>query len=137
MQAQAYGQAEHHQTGLFSRSQRQSLAKMLMRLFARWELSTAEQASALGLSEANRATLARYRRGEPLGENRDLLERAGHLLAIHESLRSIFLHDDDLAYRWMRTHNQRIGAKPMDIIRERGFEGLLAVRRYLDFERGR
>ena len=68
----------------------------------------------------------------------DLIARAGHLLGIHKSLRILFPHDRDLAYRWIAAPNRRFdGASPLDIIRRYGYEGMLAVRRYLDFERGR
>ena len=120
-----------------SREGRQRLAIMVTQLLEHWELTAQQQASLLGLSAGSRSTLARYRNGEPLAENRDLLERAGHLLGIHKSLRLMFPHDRDLAYRWMTAPNRRLGSSPVDLIAERGFEGLLTVRRYLDFERGR
>lgn len=119
------------------RGARESLARLITRLFDHWQLSTVEQAALLGLSPDNRSTLSRYRKGEPLADNRDLLDRAGHLLGMHKSLRILFPHDRDLAYRWMTTVNRRLGARPVDVVVERGFEGLLALRRYLDFERGR
>ncbi len=122
---------------LRSRESRERLARMIARLLDHWGLSTTEQAAVLGLSPENRSTIARYRHGAPLADNRDLLDRAGHLLGIHKSLRIIFPHDRDLAYRWIGTPNRRLGARPIDLIVEHGFEGLLAVRRYLDFERGR
>jgi len=122
---------------LQGREGRRRLARMVLALFDHWQLSTPEQAALLGLSPDNRATIARYRRGEPLGESRDLIERAGHLLGIHKSLRILFPHDRDLAYSWVRAPNRRLGARPLEIMIARGFEGLLAVRRYLDFERGR
>ncbi len=118
------------------RDARERLARMLAQLFEHWGLSTGEQAALLGLSPDNRSTLARYRKGEPLADSRDLLDRAGHLLGIHKSLRILFPHDRDLAYRWMTTPNRRLAARPVDVAVERGFEGLLAIRRYLDFERG-
>lgn len=121
---------------LKTREARERLARMITQLFERWALSTTEQAALLGLSAENRSTLSRYRRGDPLADNRDLLDRAGHLLGIHKSLRILFPQDHDLAYRWMTTPNRRLGARPVDVAIERGFEGLLAVRRYLDFERG-
>jgi hypothetical protein len=37
----------------------------------------------------------------------------------------------------VKASNRRLGARPLEIMIARGFEGLLAVRRYLDFERGR
>lgn len=137
MQTQADRSAAERGADFSGRRERQALAGMVSRLFDHWGLSTAEQAAALGLSEGNRSTLSRYRKGEPLADSRDLIERAGHLLAIHKSLRIIFPQDADLAYRWMTSFNRRMGERPIDVVRERGFEGLLAVRRYLDFERGR
>ena len=122
---------------LQAREGRRRLARMVLALFDCWGLATAEQAALLGLSPDNRATIARYRRGEPFGESRDLIERAGHLLGIHKSLRILFPHDRDLAYGWVKAPNRRLGAPPLEIMIARGFEGLIAVRRYLDFERGR
>lgn len=121
---------------LKSRDARERMARMLMQLFDHWQLSTAEQAALLGLSADNRSTLARYRKGDPLADSRDLLDRVGHLLGIHKSLRILFPQDRDLAYRWMTAPNRRLAARPVDLIVRHGFEGLLAVRRYLDFERG-
>lgn len=121
---------------LKTRETRERLARMVTRLFEHWQLSATEQAALLGLSADNRSTLARYRKGDPLADSRDLLDRVGHLLGIHKSLRILFPHDRDLAYRWMTTPNRRFGARPVDIVVAHGFEGLLALRRYLDFERG-
>ena len=120
-----------------NRAARGRLAVMVTRLLEHWKLTATEQAAVLGLSAASRSTLARYRSGEPLADSRDLLDRAGHLLGIHKSLRLLFPHDRDLAYRWMTQPNRRLGARPVDVVIEHGFEGLLAVRRYLDFQRGR
>lgn len=119
-----------------SRQARSRLAAMVTKLLELWQLTPAEQAQVLGLSSGSRSTLGRYRSGEPLADNRDLLDRAGHLLGIHKSLRILFPHDRDLAYRWMTQPNRRLGARPLDLVLQHGFEGLLAVRRYLDFQRG-
>lgn len=109
---------------------------MVIRLLDHWALTPPEQAELLGLSSGSRSSLARYRGSEPLADSRDLLDRVGHLLGIHKSLRLLFPHDLDLAHRWMTQPNQRLAARPVDLIIERGFEGLLAVRRYLDHQRG-
>ena len=122
---------------LHGNHERAGLARLVTSLLDKWNLTTAEQAAMLGLSEDNRSTLARYRKGSPLADNRDLLERAGHLLGIHKSLRILFPHDRDLVYAWMSAHNRRMGCRPVDLIRGHGFEGLLAIRRYLDHQRGR
>ena len=122
---------------LRARESRTALARMIVQLLDHWQLGAADQAVLLGLSGQSRSTLARYRRGEPLADSADLLARAGHLLGIHKALRILFPHDRDLAYRWVAAPNRRFGERaPLDLMKQ-GFEGLLAVRRYLDFERGR
>lgn len=116
---------------------RAQLARIVTRLFDHWQLPLTEQAGLLGLSMSNRASIGRYRAGEPLADNRDLLDRVSCLLGIHKTLRILFPENRDLAYRWMTTANRRLGTRPIDVILEHGFEGLLAVRRYLEIERGR
>jgi hypothetical protein len=127
---------KHAAVDTTSREARGRLAAMVTQLLEHWQLPATEQAILLGLSTGSRTTLARYRNGEPLADNRDLLERVGHLLGIHKSLRMLFPHDLDLAYRWITQPNRRLGARPVDLVIQHGFEGLLAVRRYLDFQRG-
>ena len=110
---------------------------MVVALLDHWQLAPADQAALLGLSAQSRSTIARYRRGEPLADSADLIARAGHLLGIHKALRIVFPQDRDLAYRWPSMPNRRFGGRPPLEVMKQGFEGLLAVRRYLDFERGR
>jgi hypothetical protein len=124
-------------TDLHARGSRERLARMVVSLLDHWNLSPNDQAVLLGLSTQSRSTVARYRRGEPLADSADLLARAGHLLGIHKALRIVFPHDRDLAYRWVSTPNRRFGTSPLDVMKRHGYEGILAVRRYLDFERGR
>jgi transcriptional regulator with XRE-family HTH domain len=126
------------QVNLRSRASRERLAKMVVALLDHWQLAQNDQAALLGLSGQSRSTISRYRRGEPFADSADLLARAGHLLGIHKALRILFPHDLALAYRWVTTPNRRFnGAAPLDIMKRHGYEGILAVRRYLDFERGR
>lgn len=121
-----------------TREGRVALAKMVTKLFDLWRLSTQQQMAFLGLSEGSRMSLTRYRKGEPLADNRDLLDRVSHLLAIHESLRTLFPRNRELAYLWPTTPNSVFGGQsPAEVIRKEGFLGLLTVRRYLDLERGR
>ena len=110
---------------------------MVIALLDHWKLAPNDQAVLLGLSTQSRSTIARYRRGEPLADSADLLARAGHLLGIHKALRVLFPHDRDLAYRWVSAPNRRFGVSPLEVMKRHGYEGILAVRRYLDFERGR
>lgn len=116
---------------------RGALARMVMQLFEHWQLSTEDQAALLGIAAGNRAALARYRKGEPIGTSRDQYERVGHLLGIHKSLRLLFPQNRELAYRWMTTRNRAFdNLTPVEVIREWGFAGLLMVRGYLDRARG-
>ena len=117
------------ETDLHARDSRERLARMVVTLLDHWKLPPNDQAVLLGLSTQSRSTIARYRRGEPLADSADLLARAGHLLGIHKALRSLFPQDRDLAYA--------CDASPLEVMKRYGYEGILAVRRYLDFERGR
>jgi hypothetical protein len=121
-----------------TREGRAALASMVTKLFDLWKLSTQEQMALLGLSEGSRMSLTRYRKGEPLADSRDLMDRVSNLLSIHRSLRILFPQNRDLVYRWPTMPNRAFeGQTPVDLIRKEGFLGLLIVKRYLDFERGR
>lgn len=116
---------------------RSALARMVMALLDHWQVSTDDQTMLLGLAPGNRAALARYRKGDPIGTSRDQFERVGHLLGIHKNLRLLFPHDRDLTYRWMTARNRAFdNLTPVDVVREWGFAGLLRVRAYLDRARG-
>jgi len=131
-------QAPARQVDLRTRTNRERLAKLVVALLDHWQLRLPDQAALLGLSAQSRSTIARYRKGEPFADSADLIARAGHLLGIHKALRILFPHDRGLAYRWVSAANRRFGgAAPLDIMKKHGYEGILAVRRYLDFERGR
>jgi len=128
---------EHQFQAVPHKDERSSLATMVTRLFEHWELSMVEQASLLGISESNRATLSGYRNGKPVSTNRDQLDRIGHMLAIHKNLRLLFPENRELAYRWMKSRNKAFeGLSPVDVVVEYGFQGLLMVRGYLDRARG-
>lgn len=126
------------QIDLHNKESRASLARLLMHLFELWQLSSVEQLSLLGLDTGSRTTLLRYRKGQPLADHRDLLDRVGHLLAIHKSLRSLFSQNTELAHRWMQQANRDFDHQsPVELIRELGFAGLLLVRTYLEQQVGR
>ena len=121
-----------------SQEDRVALAGMVTQLFDHWGLKQSECAELLGLSPTNRSAIAGYRHGNPVAPNRDLIERIGHLLGIHKSLRILFPHDRDLAYAWLKTPNKKLaGHAPVEHIGENGFLGLVSVRQMLDVQRGR
>lgn len=113
------------------------LAKMIMRLFVLWQISEEEQCLLLGCKSEESSILRGYRGGEPFPDSSELLQRASHLLSIHRSLRTIFPHQRDLAYRWISQRNRHFGGqRPLDLMLE-NMEGLLSIRRYLEIELSR
>ena len=116
---------------------RSKITPMLLKMFELWNLTTEEKLAALGLSTDNRAALTRYKKGETISASRDMLDRAGNLLAIHKNLRLLFPSNPELAYAWMKTRNRALhGNTPIETIADMGFPGLLYVRSYLDRARG-
>lgn len=114
------------------------LARAVSRLFNNWQLSAADRLALLGLSEDNRTALTRYERGEPLAASRDLLDRAGHLLGIHKSLKLLYPKNPEMVQTWMTAANRKFhGETPIQIVRRFGFPGLVMVRGMLDAMRGR
>lgn len=117
---------------------RQDLARVLMALFERWQLSTDVQLSLLGLSPESRKLLGLYRRGvRGLPANRDALDRAGYLLGMHKALRLLFPENPTLRYGWVHLRNRQLeGRTPLEVMLDEGLVGLARMARFLDFQRG-
>jgi transcriptional regulator with XRE-family HTH domain len=123
---------------------RKAWAKAVTKLFTLWGLSSEDSLELLGLSPSSRSVLARYRKGEALSPNRDLLERVANLLDIHQSLRRLFPDDHqnpgnrEYAYRWMTTPNRAFaGMTPVEAVKAHGFIGLVMIKGYLSSAIGR
>jgi hypothetical protein len=115
---------------------RAALARLLSNLFTQWRLSPAEQANLLGLPYSRRGLLAKYRRGAPLANTRDMLDRAGWLLGIHKALRLLYPHNEALRHSWVKRRNRDFdNFAPLEIMMRDGMIGLAKVSRYLDMER--
>lgn len=122
---------------LYGEQGRRTLTAALLRMFEHWELSTEEQLALLGYQPDSRATLTRLRRGRPIANRRDLLDRAGHLLAIHKNLRLIYPRNPKTRYGWMKSRNRDFaGSTPIQVAERYGLPGLAMVRAYLDRMRG-
>ena len=119
------------------REKRVVLAKAVARLFEQWELNSADSLALLGFSESNRIALQRYKEGEPLAPNRDLLDRVGHLLAIYKSLKLLYPKNKEISQRWMISANRKFaGSAPIEVARRFGLPGLVMIRGTLDTMRG-
>ena len=116
---------------------RQALAKMVIRLFQNWKISTADQLNLLGLSETSRAMLSRYARGEALASTRDMQDRVGWLLSIHKALRLLYPRNEEMRHSWVSRRNAAFdNLTPLVVMKEQGIIGIARVSRYLDFYRG-
>ncbi len=123
---------------LTSDATRVGLAKLITKLFDLWDLSTSDRLELLGQSVNSRANLTKYRKGSPLPNLRDLLDRAGWLLSIHKSLRLLYPHNETLRYTWINRRNKAFdNLTPLQVIRYEGIIGMAKVSRYLDYQRGR
>ena len=121
----------------YSKDERGRLAAMVTKLFEHWQLDTVAQAELLGLSGGSRTALSRYRRGTPLPDSRDLLDRVGNLFGIHKSLRLLYPHNPELVYGWPTRRNERLDRHtPLEIMLAQGLPGIVAIRGYLDQLRG-
>lgn len=82
---------------------------MVIKLFDHWGLSWREQGMVLGLPCGDQWTIHGLRHGRALSPKPDLMERVGHILAIHRLLRILFPQQRDLAYAWMMSRNAAFG----------------------------
>ncbi len=122
----------------YSQASRASLAKTIINLFDRWQLLEKDRLALLGMSHGSRTTLNRYREGQALANNDDLLERVGHLLSIHKSLRILFPHDRAAAYAWMTAPNTAFNnLSAVQVIKDYKLAGLINVRAKLDRQRSK
>ena len=116
---------------------RETLARMVTRLFELWNLSTADQLELLGLSPTSRAQISKYRNGGAVPSSRDMLDRIGWLLSIHKSLRLLYPRNENIRYTWIKRRNRILeDQRPLEIMKYQGLIGIARVARYLDFLRG-
>ncbi len=117
----------------FTETDRRQLAKMVIRLFERWKLSTADQLELLGLSANSRRMLTQYKNGKAFPTSRDLLDRIGWLLVIHQDLRTLYPENPALCYAWIQLRNRHLGnLTPLETMKEQGMIGLFRVAQLLE-----
>lgn len=122
---------------VWSENERKKIAQLLMRLFDRWDLDTRMQLLLLGLSPSSRAMLTRYRTGHTaLSPTQDSLSRAAYLLAIHQSLRTLYPHNEALCYSWIHRRNKALNnATPLQVMEEHGILGIANIAHYLEYQK--
>ncbi|ODT66582.1 MAG: hypothetical protein ABS75_26255 [Pelagibacterium sp. SCN 63-23] len=111
-----------------------AMARAVLRLFDRWQVSDAEARAILG-GLAPR-TYARWKAGEAGRIDRDLATRLSLLMGIHKGLRYLFT-DPERGYAWVKKPNLAFGgASPLALMAEGSMFALSRVRAWLDAERG-
>jgi len=99
----------------------------------RWGLSIEQQIILLG--SPGRSTFFKWKK-EGGSLPRDTGERLSHLLAIWKALRILFT-DDQRGEEWMLRSNEYFdGKSALEIMLRGGMADILAVRQYLDAQRG-
>jgi hypothetical protein len=118
---------------LDSEESRRTLTQMTMRLFDHWKLTTADQLELLGLSANSRRMLTQYRKKGALPNNRDMQDRLGWLLVIHQNLRTLYPENPELCYSWINRRNRHLGNwTPLDVMKEQGLIGIFRVAQLLE-----
>ena len=108
-----------------SPQERVNLAKMCVRLLELWRLERRQQAVMLGLSPRTRSTLRNYANGTPLPDQRDILDRAGHLMGIIKSLEILFPDNPELIEAWATTPDRALGGlTPYQVVEQEGLAGV-------------
>lgn len=116
-----------------SEQSRLKLTKMIMRLFEHWKLTTADQLEVLGLSANSRRMLTQYRKDKALPNNRDMLDRLGWLMVIHQDLRTLYPENPELCYSWVNRRSRHLdNLTPIEVMKEQGFLGIFRVAQLLE-----
>ncbi len=121
------------QMGPENEENRRRLTKMVIRLFDHWQLSTADQLELLCLSANSRRMLSQYRKGKALPGTRDILDRLGWLLVIHQDLRTLYPENPEICYQWVHERNAYLdNFTPLEIMKKQGFLGIYRVAQLLE-----
>jgi len=108
------------------------LALGITGIFNLWKLSADERGTMLGFT-AGDGRLSAFIRGTPLPADPKVLDRVGHLTGIYTALQTLAPHNPEYSAQWMTSRNRAFQNRtPVEVIAERGLEGLIELRNYLD-----
>jgi len=115
--------------------ERQDLSRTIFRILDNWGIDAKDQISLLGLPADTRSrSLAKYTRGTPLPEEQETHWRISKLLTIQTCLDTAFPHNVAMANYWVTTENTSLNNRtPLQVMLERGIEGIDAVVSQLDY----
>ena len=108
----------------------EAMARAVVNLLGKWELTDAQASVLLGGLSAR--TWARWKTGGIGRIPRDLKSRLSNLMGIHKALRIIFT-EADRAYGWIKRPNDAFGgASALDVMLGGELTDIMRIRRYLD-----
>ena len=117
-----------------SNAEGEAMARAIVKLFARWDVSDAQACILLGGLSSR--TWARWKTGAIGRVPRDLKARLSNLMGIHKALRIIFT-EADRSYGWVARPNEAFGgASALDVMLAGELTDIMRIRRYLDSVRG-
>ncbi len=112
----------------------EAMARAVVNLFAKWELTDAQASILLG--GLSLRTWARWKTGAIGRVPRDLKARLSNLMGIHKALRIIFT-EAERSYGWINRSNEVFGgASALEVMLGGELTDIMRVRRYLDSVRG-
>ncbi len=112
----------------------EAMARAVVNLFAKWELTDAQASILLG--GLSLRTWARWKSGAIGRVPRDLKARLSNLMGIHKALRIIFT-EAERSYGWINRSNEVFGgASALEVMLGGELTDIMRVRRYLDSVRG-
>lgn len=109
---------------------RRALGEALVARLDEWGLHEVNQAALVGVRD-----IAALRRGAPLPTDPEVLERAGHLLAIGRALYRAYPYQPRHRARWVSASHGRLhGSSPLQYMLAAGVNGIRRVRTLAEAE---
>ncbi len=123
-------------TSIITDAETGALLRAFFKLMDRWQLTDHDARILLG--QPSQSTYSRWKRSGPRSSriSHDMRQRLSILMGIHKALRYIF-KDPERGYTWIKKANQAFGGQTaLQRMLAGELTDLVAVRSYLDAERG-
>ena len=121
-----------------SETERADLARTLIYILEQWQIPEEDQIALMGLGEQIKARhLSRFKNGEALPNDPEVMERARHLVGIHEAIEYNNPANPRVGFLWLKNRNKYFTHRtPLQVMLEDGLPGLHHVWVKLDCTQG-
>lgn len=118
----------------YSEQERALLAEHVMHLLEDWRLQPPMQLALLGLEASVKPRhLSRFKHGNPLSDDQQVMERVVHLLGIRQALERNHPMNRRFAYLWLNQRSKYFTRRtPLEVMLEDGLIGMRQVWENLD-----